>query len=73
VSDRLNSETIALLLDAGGVLDAKDMNGDTPLSWASWYLRPDAILRRLCYGGFSIQPDRRSMATNLLGAPHRPV
>jgi ankyrin repeat protein len=64
-------ETIELLLDAGAVLDAKDMNGDTPLSWASWYLRPDAILRRLCYGGFSIHPDRRSMEANLLGAPHR--
>src|SRR5258708_5497197 len=66
-------ETIALLLDAGAVLDAKDMNGDTPLSWASWYLRPDAILRRLCYGGFSIHADRRSMEANLLGAPHRPA
>jgi palmitoyltransferase len=46
------------------------MNGDTPLSWASWHLRPDAILRRLCYGAFSIHPDRRSMAANLLGAPY---
>ena len=64
-------ETIELLLDAGAVIDAKDMNGDTPLSWASWYLRPDAVLRRLCYGGFSIRPDRRSMAANLLGAPRR--
>ena len=65
-------ETIVLLLDAGAVREAKDMNGDTPLSWASWYLRPDAILRRLCYGAFSIHPDRRSMAANLLGAPLEP-
>ena len=64
-------ETIELLIDAGAVIDAKDMNGDTPLSWASWYLRPDAILRRLCYGGFSIHPGRRSMEANLLGVPHR--
>ena len=64
-------ETIALLLETGAVLDAKDLNGDTPLSWASWYLRPDAILRRLCYGGLSVHPDRRSMEANLLGAPHR--
>ena len=63
-------ETIGLLLEAGAVLDAKDMNGDTPLSWASWYVRPDAILRRLCHGGFSIHPDRRSMEANLLGTPH---
>src|ERR1700682_6223630 len=36
-------ETIQILLDAGVKIDAKDMDGDTPLSWASWYLRPDAI------------------------------
>jgi hypothetical protein len=49
---------------------AKDMNGDSPLCWASWYGRPDSILRRLCYGQFHIRPDRRSMAANLLGQPH---
>lgn len=45
-------ETIQLLLDAQANLEAKDMNGDSPLSWASWYLRPDFILRMLCYGDF---------------------
>ena len=65
-------ETIGLLLDAGAAREAKDMNGDTPLSWASWYARPDAILRRLCYDGFKIHPDRRSMAANLLGGPLEP-
>src|SRR5712691_5227093 len=40
--------------------DAKDMNGDSPLTWASWHLRPDSILRKLCYDGFSIHPERRS-------------
>jgi ankyrin repeat protein len=44
--------TIQLLLDAGGRLDAKDMNGDSPLGWASWYARPRAIIRMLCYGRF---------------------
>ena len=44
--------TIQLLLDAGGRLDAKDMNGDSPLGWASWYARPRAIIRMLCYGKF---------------------
>ncbi len=63
-------ETIQMLLDAGAVIDAKDMNGDTPLSWASWYTRPDAILRKLCYGDFRIRPERRSMKENLLGEPH---
>jgi uncharacterized protein len=63
-------ETIRMLLDARAAIDAKDMNGDSPLSWASWYLRPDAILRMLCYGNFHVRPGRRSMAGYLLGEPH---
>lgn len=47
-----NEETIRMLLDAGATIDAKDMNGDSPLSWASWHLRPRAILRLLCYGPY---------------------
>jgi ankyrin repeat protein len=62
-------ETIQLLLDAGAVVDALDMNGDSPLSWGSWYRRPDTILRKLCYGRFSIRPHRRSMRGYLLGVP----
>jgi ankyrin repeat protein len=65
-----SAESIQLLLDAGAIIDAKDMNGDSPLSWASWYLRPDSILRKLCYGEFSIRPGRRSMESYLVGEPH---
>lgn len=32
-----NEDTIQLLLDAGATIDARDMNGDSPLGWASWY------------------------------------
>lgn len=63
-------ETIQLLLDAGAVVDAKDANGDSPLTWASWHLRPAAILRKLCYGEFRINPGRTSMEHYLLGRPH---
>jgi ankyrin repeat protein len=64
-------ETIQLLLNAGAIIDAKDMNGDTPLTWASWYLRPDHILRKLCYGKYRIHPERNpgGMAAYLLGKP----
>jgi len=65
-----NEKTIQMLLDAGANLEAKDMNGDSPLGWASWYLRPDSILRMLCYGEFFIRPNRGSMAGYLLGEPH---
>lgn len=47
-------ETVQLLLDAGAIIDAKDMYGDSPLTWASWHLRPVSILRKLCYGEYSI-------------------
>ena len=64
-------ETIQLLLDAGAAIDAKDMNGDSPLSWASWHLRPVSILRKLCYGDFLIRPDYGGgMQANLVGRPH---
>ncbi len=53
-------EAIQLLLDAGAIIDAKDMYGDSPLTWASWHLRPNSILRKLCYGEFSIHPERCS-------------
>ena len=61
--------TIELLLDAGAVLDARDMNGDSPLSWASWHLRPTTILGKLCYGDFHVNPHRLSMESYLLGQP----
>jgi uncharacterized protein len=64
-----SDETIQLLLDAGATIDAKDMNGDTPLGWASWYTRPGAILRKLCYGDFSVREGRKTMEEYLLGEP----
>ncbi len=73
-------EAIRMLLDAGARRDARDAHGDTPLSWASWHLRPDRIIRLLCHDGFTIHPDRNStfdhglgwgeMERSLLGKPH---
>ena len=65
-----SAETIQLLLDAGARRETRDCNGDTPLTWGSWYLRPDAILRLLCHGEFRIRPDREGMDACLLGKPH---
>src|SRR5262249_38063819 len=44
-----DEEAIQMLLSAGAQIDAKDMNGETPLSWASWYARPTPALRLLLY------------------------
>ena len=48
--------SIGVLLAAGADRGAKDAHGDTPLSWASWHLRPASIIRMLCYDGFAINP-----------------
>lgn len=47
-----SEDAIQMLLDAGARKDVRDMNGDSPLTWASWHLRPRGILRKLCYGDF---------------------
>jgi len=60
-------KSIELLLNAGAAQDAKDMNGDSALTWASWHLRPASILRILCYDDYSIHPDNRSSYDHGLG------
>lgn len=50
-----DADAIQMLLDAGAEKEVRDAFGDTPLSWASWYLRPRPILRMLCYGRFSVK------------------
>lgn len=64
-----DEEAITMLLEAGAKPDAKDSNGDSPLGWASWHLRPDPILRLLLYGNFRIRPHRSSMREYLQGDP----
>jgi ankyrin repeat protein len=64
-----DEEAIKMLLEAGARIDAKDAHGDSPLSWASWHLRPDPILRLLLYDGFRIHPQRTSMREYLQGEP----
>jgi uncharacterized protein len=65
-----DEESVQMLLDAGAVIDAKDMNGESPLSWASWHVRPVSILRKLCYGDFRIHPQYTAMEANLQGKPY---
>jgi ankyrin repeat protein len=65
-----DEESIKLLLDAGAQIDAKDMNWDTPLTWASWHLRPASILRLLCYGDYRVREGYAGMEAHLQGTPH---
>lgn len=45
-----DERTIEFLITNGADKQAKDSNGDTPLSWASVHLRPGNILALLAYG-----------------------
>lgn len=73
-------DSIDILISAGAQVDAQDVNGDTPLSWASWHLRPEVVLKRLCYGKHAIHPSRNSnydhgqgwgaLESYLTGKPH---
>ena len=55
------------LLEAGADPEARDAYGDTPLSWASWHCRPDAILRLLLHGSHAIHPERDSRSDHGAG------
>jgi cytohesin len=45
-------EMIEALVDAGADKSAKDANGESPLTWASWHLRDNEVLKLLLYGEF---------------------
>jgi ankyrin repeat protein len=62
-------ETVQILLSAGAHREVQDANGDTPLSWASWYRRPVDILRLLCYDSFSIHSHYQGLRAHLVGNP----
>jgi uncharacterized protein len=64
-----DEEAIMMLLEAGAKIDAKDAHGDSPLSWASWHVRPTSILLLLCYGPYRIHSQHTSMREYLQGEP----
>ena len=52
---------IRLLLEHGADREARDVNGDSPLGWASAHLRPAGILALLSFGEHRVSP--RAAAT----------
>ena len=79
-----DADVIQMLLDAGADKTAQDMHGESPLSWASWHLRPGKILALLIYGEHTLHESHlrknisdhglgwgNGMEVNLLGKAHR--
>jgi ankyrin repeat protein len=56
------------LLQHGADKEARDANGDSPLTWASEHLRPGSILALLCFGPHRIGENSRRFITSDHGA-----
>ncbi len=59
-----DERTIKFLIDHGAKVDAKDVNGDSPLTWASEHLRPGSILSLLTYGDYKIGEGHKMNSTS---------
>ena len=62
---------IERLIAAGAIVDQRDAQGDSPLSWASWALRDTAVLCLLTFPPHRVNPGRTSMAAYLIGDADR--
>lgn len=63
-----DADTITLLLRHGADPTIQDAAGDTPISWASWHLRPGALLKLLAHGPHHISDAHVAMNTSDHGA-----
>jgi ankyrin repeat protein len=63
-----DAATIRFLLDNGADREARDANGDSPLSWASEHLRPGPVLALLGFGPHGISDHSRETITSDHGA-----
>ena len=64
-----SERAITRLLAAGADLAARDVNGDSPLTWASWHRRDLSVLKLLSPTDGSLYPGKPTMADNLRGQP----
>ncbi len=59
-----DERTVKFLLENGSDKEAKDANGETPLSWASRHLRPGRILYLLAYGEHRVSEAHKTRNTS---------
>ena len=59
-----DERTISFLIENGADKEARDVNGDSPLSWASEHLRPGSILSLLSFGKYSIGEAHKTKNTS---------
>jgi uncharacterized protein len=59
-----DEEIIQYLLDQGADKQARDVHGNSPISWASEHLRPGSILHLLSFEGQFVGEGSRTMITS---------
>jgi ankyrin repeat protein len=59
-----DEKTISYLVENGADKTAKDVNGNSPLSWGSEHLRPGSILSLLSYGDYKIGDSHKIKSTS---------
>ncbi len=59
-----DEETISYLIEKGADREARDANGDTPLTWASEHLRPGSILRLLAFPPHNVSEAGAALITS---------
>ena len=59
-----DEEMIQYLLDHGADKQARDVHGNSPISWASEHLRPGSILHLLSFEGQSVGEHSKTMITS---------
>jgi ankyrin repeat protein len=59
-----DEEMISYLIEHGADKEARDANGDTPLTWASEHLRPGSILALLTFPPHTIHENSRRSITS---------
>ncbi len=57
-------DIIEMLLAHGAKKDVRDAFGDTPLTWASWHLRPGRVLQLLAFPPHNITDRHVAMSTS---------
>lgn len=59
-----DAETVEFQLERGADREARDINGDSPLTWASEHLRPGSILALLAFPPFRFHDNSRKSITS---------
>lgn len=59
-----DEKTVSYLIEHGADKSIKDINGNSPLSWASEHLRPGAILSLLSYDEYRIGEAHKTKSTS---------